>query len=251
MGTRRMISSPSTTRWWPIPNEALPQTTSSDHRGRGRILPRTVSTLTLPGRRNHEVQDNSVLYGCFDYDYDHDHDRGKAPAKFDSFPKIAAARGSARSSPACRGCRHHTRPPWRRRHRASEIRADLVTADADLLCSGANQTWVRWVVDYSVPGAAYPRVRRRTEDPEDLTSRAERERKIFDMSFRPTLAQVKDTYGGDREPVTQEPPSPKGKRPPWDRRLPAGPPGERQRCRVSRPITHRGPRRPAHWERRL
>jgi phage gp29-like protein len=91
---------------------------------------------------------------------------------------------------------------------ASEVRGDLVTADADLLCASANLTWVRWVVDWSYPGAAYPRIWRRTEEDEDLTSRATRERSIYDMGYRPTLAQIRETYDGEWEDVRGDAPAP-------------------------------------------
>lgn len=87
---------------------------------------------------------------------------------------------------------------------ASEVRADLVQADADVLCASANQSWVRWVAEWSVPGAVPPRIWRRTEEDEDLGIRAEREAKIYTMGFRPTLAQVIETYGGEWEPVSPQ-----------------------------------------------
>lgn len=84
---------------------------------------------------------------------------------------------------------------------SDEVRADLVTADADVLCGSANATWVRWVTEWSVPGAMPPKVWRRTAQDEDLGDRAERERKIFDLGYRPTLGQIIATYGGDWERV--------------------------------------------------
>ena len=82
------------------------------------------------------------------------------------------------------------------------VRADLVTADADVLCGSANATWVRWVTEWSYPGAVPPQIWRRTDEEEDLSERAERERKIYDIGYRPTLAQVVSTYGGEWERVT-------------------------------------------------
>lgn len=88
---------------------------------------------------------------------------------------------------------------------ADEVRADLVKADADVLCASANASWVRWTVEWSYPGAAIPQLWRRTEEEEDLTSRATREKLVFDMGYRPTLAQIRSTYGGDWEPVLRAP----------------------------------------------
>ena len=84
---------------------------------------------------------------------------------------------------------------------AGDVRADLVTADADILCGSANATWVRWVTEWSFPGAMPPKVWRRTTEDEDLSARAARERLIFDMGYRPTLAQIIDTYDGEWERV--------------------------------------------------
>jgi len=91
-----------------------------------------------------------------------------------------------------------------------DVRHDLVTADADLLCASANQTWVRWVVDWSYPGAAYPKVWRRMEEDEDLNTRAEREKNLFTLGYRPTLAQIKDTYGGEWEATAPSGTAPAG-----------------------------------------
>jgi phage gp29-like protein len=88
-----------------------------------------------------------------------------------------------------------------------DVRSDLVTADADLLNASANRTWVRWVTEWSYPGAALPTLWRRMEEDDDLGQRAERERKIFDIGYRPTLAQIVDTYGGEWEPVAAAAPA--------------------------------------------
>ena len=73
------------------------------------------------------------------------------------------------------------------------VRADVIKADADVLCSSANATWVRWVTEWSVPGALPPKIWRRTAEDDDLGNRAEREQRIFTMGYRPTLAQITDT----------------------------------------------------------
>jgi phage gp29-like protein len=91
---------------------------------------------------------------------------------------------------------------------ASEVREDLIKSDADLICESFNRSVGRWLTDWNYPGAAYPRVYRRVEPGEKLDTRAKRERQIFDMGYRPTLAQVIDTYGGEWEPVTPAQPQP-------------------------------------------
>lgn len=83
----------------------------------------------------------------------------------------------------------------------NSVRQELIKADADVLCESFNRGPARWLTEWNYPGAAYPRVFRLTEPAEDLNSRAERERKIFDVGYRPTLAQVIEVYGGDWENV--------------------------------------------------
>lgn len=83
------------------------------------------------------------------------------------------------------------------------IKDDLVKADADLICDTFNRGPVRWLIDWNLPGAAYPKIWREVEEEEDLGSRAARERNIFDMGYRPTLKHIEATYGGDWEPRGQ------------------------------------------------
>gem|GEM_PF-191338 len=87
-------------------------------------------------------------------------------------------------------------PAWQR----------LVKADADLLCESFNRSVGRWLCDWNFPGAAYPQIWRRTEPPADLAQRSEIERRIFDLGYRPTLAQIQAEYDGDWEPTL--PPAP-------------------------------------------
>ncbi len=80
---------------------------------------------------------------------------------------------------------------------AQDVRRELIKADADLVCDSFNRGPARWLTDWNYPGAAYPKVWRKVEDSEDLGQVAERERKIIDMGFRPTLRHIQDTYGGE------------------------------------------------------
>ena len=90
----------------------------------------------------------------------------------------------------------------------NSVRQELIKADADLLCESFNRGPARWLTDWNYPGAAYPRVFRLTEPEDDLNKRAERERKVFDMGYRPTLAQVTSAYGGEWEAVPAKVPTP-------------------------------------------
>jgi len=85
----------------------------------------------------------------------------------------------------------------------NEVRLELVKADADLLSDTLNQTIVKWLVEFNVPGAKPPRVYREVEEEEDLHTRAERDSKIYAMGFKPTLAYINETYGEGWEESTQ------------------------------------------------
>lgn len=84
-----------------------------------------------------------------------------------------------------------------------DVRQDLVKADADLVCQSFNVTVARWLTEWNFPGAAVPQVWRILEEPEDLNQRAEREKKISEMGFKPTLKHIQDTYEGEWEAKAQ------------------------------------------------
>lgn len=75
------------------------------------------------------------------------------------------------------------------------VKEEVVKADADLLCETFNQTVVKWLVEYNWPGATPPRVYRDFTEEEDLSKRAERDTKISNLGFEPTLDYITDTYG--------------------------------------------------------
>jgi len=79
----------------------------------------------------------------------------------------------------------------------NEVRLELVQADADLLSATLNGTIVKWITEINVPGATPPRVWRKVEEQKDLGAVATRDKTIFDMGFRPTLAYITETYGGE------------------------------------------------------
>lgn len=78
-----------------------------------------------------------------------------------------------------------------------DVRDDIIKADADLICESFNLGPARWLTEWNFPGAAIPRVYRVTEEPEDLAARAERDTKVSALGFKPSLAYVLETYGGD------------------------------------------------------
>jgi phage gp29-like protein len=89
---------------------------------------------------------------------------------------------------------------------ASEVRSDITAADADLICSSFNRSVVKWLCEWNFPGAALPKVWREVEEPEDLKSRADRDKVIYDMGYKPTLKYITETYDGEFEAIT--PPGP-------------------------------------------
>lgn len=84
-----------------------------------------------------------------------------------------------------------------------DVRADIVKADADLVCMSANATWVKWLTEWNFTDAALPQVWRKCEDEEDANTSAERDERISKMGFRPTLKYIQDTYGGEWVEVSQ------------------------------------------------
>jgi phage gp29-like protein len=100
----------------------------------------------------------------------------------------------------------------------NEVRLELARGDANLLSSTLNATLVPWLVELNLPSAPLPTVWRIMDVPEDLNNRAARDKTIVDMGFRPTLAYILDTYGGEWEETPAAPPpavaSPIGQLPP-------------------------------------
>lgn len=86
----------------------------------------------------------------------------------------------------------------------------LTKADADLICESFNSGPARWLTQWNFPGAALPRVYRRTEPPKDVAQRSEIERRLFDLGYRPTLKQIEEEYDGEWEivPAPESPPPP-------------------------------------------
>lgn len=88
-----------------------------------------------------------------------------------------------------------------------DVRADLVRADADLVCESFNQTVIKWLTEFNFPGAKPPRVYRVTDPDEDLDKRAARDKSIFDMGFKPTIKHITDQYGGEWVEKTETSPA--------------------------------------------
>lgn len=87
-----------------------------------------------------------------------------------------------------------------------DVRADIIKADADLVCESWNTGPARWLTAWNFPGAVPPRVFRVTAEPEDLTDRADRDGKIKTLGYKPTLDYITDTYGEGWEEAAPVPP---------------------------------------------
>ena len=89
---------------------------------------------------------------------------------------------------------------------ATDVRDDLIRADADLICNSFNRTVAKWLTFYNDgEGVAPPRVYRKTKEPEDLKACADKDKIIFDMGFKPTLQYVTDKYEGEYTEIQPAP----------------------------------------------
>ena len=89
---------------------------------------------------------------------------------------------------------------------ATDVRDDLIRADADLICNSFNRTVAKWLTFYNDgEGVAPPRVYRKTKEPEDLKACADKDKVIFDMGFKPTLQYVTDKYEGEYTEIQTAP----------------------------------------------
>ncbi|MEI2428682.1 DUF935 family protein [Lysobacter yananisis] len=88
----------------------------------------------------------------------------------------------------------------------ADVRKDLIKADADLICESFNKGPVRQLMLWNFPAAQPPRVFRVTEEPEDLDTRAKRDKDVSDLGFKPSLKYINDTYGGEWTEKQSTPP---------------------------------------------
>lgn len=89
----------------------------------------------------------------------------------------------------------------------NEVRIAIAKADADLVSATIKATLAQWIVELNLPGAQVPDVWRDFDEPEDLDKKAQRDKTLHDMGYKPKDVQyINDTYGGDW--VKKEPPKP-------------------------------------------
>jgi phage gp29-like protein len=75
------------------------------------------------------------------------------------------------------------------------VRDEVLRRDASLISNSFNSSVVCWLTGWNYPDAALPRVWRRISDENDLRPRAERDKMLFDMGFRPSISYIQETYG--------------------------------------------------------
>ncbi|HET8898096.1 MAG TPA: DUF935 family protein [Rhodanobacteraceae bacterium] len=87
----------------------------------------------------------------------------------------------------------------------TEVRNDIIKADADLVCESFNTGPARWLTEWNFPGAAIPRVYRVTQEAEDLDALAKRDASLAGIGYKPSLARVQEIYGDGYEPAAPVP----------------------------------------------
>lgn len=92
----------------------------------------------------------------------------------------------------------------------ADVKAQLVKADADLLCESFNQTFPRWLTRWNFgEDVAPPRVYRVLEEEEDLDSIAKRDETLDGLGWQRTEESFEETYGPgyERKPEPVIPPA--------------------------------------------
>lgn len=84
----------------------------------------------------------------------------------------------------------------------SEVRDDIIKADADLICESFNLGPARWLTEWNFPGAAIPRVYRVTEESDDLDKLAERDERLARIGYKPSLHRIERVFGEGYEPAS-------------------------------------------------
>jgi len=91
----------------------------------------------------------------------------------------------------------------------NEVRLEIVKADADLLSETLNRTIVSWIVQLNIPNANPPRVFRVFEEQEDLNSRVNRDKSLFDMGWKLKPDSLAEIYGDNYEKPEEDTPEQK------------------------------------------
>lgn len=87
-----------------------------------------------------------------------------------------------------------------------DVRLDIIKADGDVVCESFNRSIARWLTEWNYPNATPPRVWRKTEQPEDLNTLAERDERVSRLGYKPTLDYIREHYGDGWEEQPQPDP---------------------------------------------
>lgn len=87
----------------------------------------------------------------------------------------------------------------------NDVRLEVAKDDADELDETLNDTLVRWIVEFNLPGAGLPKLGHDFAVPEDLALRATRDKTLGEMGWTPSDEYMLETYG---EGWTRKPPAP-------------------------------------------
>ena len=90
----------------------------------------------------------------------------------------------------------------------SDVKLEVVKADADLLCESFNQGPAVWWRDMNFPGAAVPKLIRLVDEEEDLGQTAETDGKLKTLGWVRTEESFRDIYGDGYERAAEPEPDP-------------------------------------------
>jgi phage gp29-like protein len=85
----------------------------------------------------------------------------------------------------------------------NEVRLEISKAVSDSLSSTFNRLAV-WITDYNLPGAIAPKIWRNFDNKEDLDSRVNRDKVLFDLGYRIDAQTVTSVYGEGYEQASGE-----------------------------------------------
>lgn len=77
----------------------------------------------------------------------------------------------------------------------NEVRLEVAQDDADELDETINDTLVKWIVEFNMPGAGLPELQTVFDEPEDQTAMATRDKTLWDMGWELTPEAVEEKYG--------------------------------------------------------
>jgi phage gp29-like protein len=77
----------------------------------------------------------------------------------------------------------------------NDVRLEVAKDDGDELDETFNDTLVKWIVEYNLPGAQPPKLCHDFKEPEDLVKRAQRDKALNDMGWQPSEDYMLETYG--------------------------------------------------------